>query len=442
MEYIFTNLPQYVRITPRSDFSSSVVSSGAVLLFSEDGLTLTGKLPDGTFITIGGSSGTDVSSTTAEASDVLSPKIFYTSGGVKTSGTIPTVSATSAGSQINVPSGYIAAAQTFNISSGAEVTLGYITSGGQFQPLSFSGTSAADSGSAVTLSCYSWNLPTFTSGVIVSSGMSLYVSAPLNYISTTINNGGHMYVLSGGTATNTILEATGYLHITSGGTAIGGTASSGGVMNILEGGSAYGFNMAAGGLSVEFTPQTYVSGTLRGSTVFMSGTSIQLMTFHSGLAVHMGSGTYAENVTITSDTQINFDAGASGASIVASGSYAYVRAESGGSIGGVYVYSGAELNVHAEGAAYNVSAYSGGNFRLYDGSITSARILAGGAGYVAAYGGTLSDAVVSSGGSLILSAGTASNITVSSGGTLTIYSNAVTENIISDTGAVIIDINS
>ena len=49
-EYIFTNLPRYLEVTPRSSFSSSVVSSGAVLLFTEDGLTLTAKQPDGTFI--------------------------------------------------------------------------------------------------------------------------------------------------------------------------------------------------------------------------------------------------------------------------------------------------------------------------------------------------------------------------------------------------------
>jgi len=57
MEYIFTNLPQYIRVTPRSDFANSVVQNGSVLLFTEDGQTLTAKLPDGSFVTIGGGSG-------------------------------------------------------------------------------------------------------------------------------------------------------------------------------------------------------------------------------------------------------------------------------------------------------------------------------------------------------------------------------------------------
>ena len=55
MEYIFTNLPQYIRVTSRTEFSSSVVHSGSVLLFSEDGTSLTAKLPDGSFVTVGGS---------------------------------------------------------------------------------------------------------------------------------------------------------------------------------------------------------------------------------------------------------------------------------------------------------------------------------------------------------------------------------------------------
>ena len=129
MEYIFTNLPQYVKVNSRTEFSSSVVSSGAILLFTEDGLTLTAKQPDGTFITIGGSGGTDVSSTTAEAGDVLAGKIFYTSGGVQTSGTIPTVSASLAANVTTIPSGYIASAQelTVPLASSATVAGGIVT---------------------------------------------------------------------------------------------------------------------------------------------------------------------------------------------------------------------------------------------------------------------------------------------------------------------------
>ena len=137
-EYIYTDLPQYVKVQSRTEFSSSVVSSGAVLLFSENGSSLTAKLPDGSFVNVGGSgSGIDPSSTTAEAGDVLSGKVFYTSGGSLTSGTIPTVSATLSGGVVTVPSGYIATSQTLTVPeassatvSGGEVTIpaGYVSS--------------------------------------------------------------------------------------------------------------------------------------------------------------------------------------------------------------------------------------------------------------------------------------------------------------------------
>lgn len=112
-EYIFTNLPQYIRVTPRTDFANSVVQENHVLLFSEDGETLTGKLSDGTFITIG--DGTDVSDTTATAATVLSGYDFYNASGVKTSGSIQTVTASASGNVVTVPAGYIASAQTLTI---------------------------------------------------------------------------------------------------------------------------------------------------------------------------------------------------------------------------------------------------------------------------------------------------------------------------------------
>lgn len=56
-EYIYTDLPKYVKTTPRENFSNSVVKSGSALIFSEDGENLVAKLPDGTFKEIGGGSG-------------------------------------------------------------------------------------------------------------------------------------------------------------------------------------------------------------------------------------------------------------------------------------------------------------------------------------------------------------------------------------------------
>ena len=55
-EYIYTDLPRYVKTTPRENFANSVVKDGSVLLFSEDEEKLVAKLPDGTFKEIGGGS--------------------------------------------------------------------------------------------------------------------------------------------------------------------------------------------------------------------------------------------------------------------------------------------------------------------------------------------------------------------------------------------------
>ena len=54
MEYLPTDLPKYVKTADRSSFNNAVVEEGRVLLFSEDGKTLTAKNSDGSFTTLGG----------------------------------------------------------------------------------------------------------------------------------------------------------------------------------------------------------------------------------------------------------------------------------------------------------------------------------------------------------------------------------------------------
>lgn len=57
MEYKPTTLPQYWPITPRQDFDQAAVQPNHVLLFSQDGQSITAKLPDGSFVVIGSDSG-------------------------------------------------------------------------------------------------------------------------------------------------------------------------------------------------------------------------------------------------------------------------------------------------------------------------------------------------------------------------------------------------
>lgn len=60
-QYMITDLPQYVHITDRSKFQNSIVQSDAALIFSQDGTSLTVKLPSGVFQNICTGSGEDMS---------------------------------------------------------------------------------------------------------------------------------------------------------------------------------------------------------------------------------------------------------------------------------------------------------------------------------------------------------------------------------------------
>ena len=121
MQYIYTDLPIFVKITPRSATSNAVIPEGGLLLFSEDGSTVTTKDHTGSYTVIGGS-GIDPSSTTATAADVLAGKLFFTSGGSLASGTIPTVSAVSSGSTVSISSGYLDSAVSIVVSGGVDVS--------------------------------------------------------------------------------------------------------------------------------------------------------------------------------------------------------------------------------------------------------------------------------------------------------------------------------
>ena len=472
-EYIFTNLPQYVKINSRSEFSSSVVSSGAILLFTEDGYTLTGKLPDGTFITIGGSSGTDVSDTTATAATVLGGYDFYDSAGSKTTGTIPTVSAALSGNLIIVPSGYIAASQTFNVSGGidvsdttatpaavlggydfydsagvktsgaiptlasssytpgtsnqvitsgqylggnqtilgdanlvgsnilsgvsifgvpgellvsggVEVTLGYISSG-LFQPLTFSGTSAYDGGSAVNLSCYTYNLPvssgSYTSSGVIISGVTSSITSGQNWGDTTVDSGGGLRIYSGGTATETTVYSLGALIVDTGGTANNttvygwmavsyGTANnttikSSGSMAVSSGGEANGTVISGGGMRVSESGSATRTTLIGGDLYIHNGNNLiqcNGISANGHAYIFIQSNGSAANVAVSNNGYV--EVGPSGGYLFSAivGSGGHLVTEPGGDVivQNVTVAAGGEVYIHPYTSASNITVLSGG----------------------------------------------------------------------------------
>ena len=257
------------------------------------------------------SGGVDVSDTTATPSDVLSGALFHDSTGALVSGgilTYPESTYTPTTSAQYIPAGvYMGGSQTIpgdanlvgsNIlsgvtifgvsgtltpggsSGGADVTLGYITSDGKFQALTFSGTSAANSGEPVALSAYTWNLPepaSASAGVVIYSGGSIVSSAASIMSGKNITSGLTQTIYSGGTATLTTVYDGGRQVVSAGGSAesatiggsqiVAGTATSdvlnlSGFIEVLPGGKVLQ-------LSVEQRASIYVSsgGTAYGNEV-------------------------------------------------------------------------------------------------------------------------------------------------------------------------------
>jgi len=408
-EYIFTNLPQYVRITPRSDFSSSVVSSGAVLLFSEDGLTLTGKLPDGTFITIGGSSG-PAPVGNATSGDILTGKSATVSGGSVISGVIPTVSGgtmTPTTSDQIISSGvYLGGSQVIlgdsnlvaaNIASGVSIfgVSGTYQGGGGSSSYDFGNTEAGDVLSGKKF---------LDSAGRTTTGTIPTVSATLAANVTTVPSG---YIASAQELT---------VPLASSATVAGGivTIPAGYVpaeYTVSAGGSSAAENVSSGAYIAEGEPVAvssgweYLDADLRdnGGLIVLNGGSI----------VNALAGNYSwapGGITISSG-------GIAMQTIVSGGN---LRVSSGGSADGTII-TGGSMAIYNGGAAEN-NFLLGGKIEVSSGAVISQTNILGGSAVISS-GGTADITYVRQGGRLDVDVyGQAVSITVR--GTLDVFGSA------------------
>ena len=509
-EYLPTDLPQYVKLNSRAEFSSSVVSSGHVLLFAEEGssgTSLVAKNQDGTYTDIAGggiitsdgniTSGTvlsgyigynssgrvegaipsvgsssyvvgssgltlsggvylsgnqsftmdssgiiEVSSTTAEAGDVLSGKVFFDSAGTLTFGTL-------------------------TVSSGGGVEVGYVASvvsgSALFQPIAFSGgTTAYNDGSAVYVSASgTYNLPepvesgvkVYSSGVLVSSaasvsGISITSGGSADTVVVydggsagiqVISSGGHLFVMSGGSALVSSIKVGAHVDYTYGGIVAYTAAAASDTILLWSSGA-----LVSETSSLDFTT---ISAPLEaeafGSCTFLT------VTVESGGRITIrpdlgSSGAVADVMAITignggrvivSDTSIQADGSVlSGGTLSVIGTATIAPNQSISAYGGTVII---ESDAVIEGFEGILEAASGGSVITSAGG-EYAILQAMSGGTVDLYGASVYMGYANPGGHMTLHSGAVINSgLVFSGGTLTVSSGAAAYNVTSETGAVV-----
>lgn len=330
-EYIPSDLPQYASSVDRTSFNSAVVQSGDALMFIESGKLIV-KKDDGNFYEIGeGSGGTDVSDTTATPADVLVTAAFYDSTGTKQSGTIPTVSAGISGSAVVVPSGYIAAAQTFPVSGGVDVSSTTAEAGGVLSGLIFYDST----GNQTT-----GTIPTVSAAV---SGSNVVV--PVGYIGTS-----QTFPVTGG---GIDLSST--------------TAVSGGVLSGLV------FYDSAGNKT---------TGTIPMVSAAMSGSTLVIQSGYLGVSVAIPIFMDVSSTTITSDMVLSGGIFYDSAGVQRSGTIptvSAIRSDSEIIVPRGYISSPQQFNVSggvdvSDTTAEDYMVMSGALFYDSDGNLTTGTI--------------------------------------------------------------------
>ena len=423
--------------------------------------------------------GIQTSDATAQTSDILQDKTAYARG-AKLIGTIPTVSATLSQNIVTIPQGYIAGSSSIAVgtvkgastytptaasqvisqgqyltgpqviegdinltgsnirsgvtifgvsgtmvtSVGTQVTLGYIVNG-QFQPLSFSGTTAYDAGNTSAFTYYNWNLPV-SSASVVSSGKhikntSQTVSAWQIYQATTIQDGS-LIVSAGGSVIDTMISSFGKLTL-SGGKADNTTITSTGSMMVVSG-EANNITMSYGQLRLVGGKASNIVTSPYGTIYISSGGSARNVILDAG-QLYLVEGT-VDSVTVNPGCWLTAGTATSVLNIKQNGGYVGLGSNVyatfvPNSFTDVTVSSDRQATVHSGTIANGVVVRFGGSMYVYSSGIAS-NIIVEGFGRLTIYSaGFVSNVVVSSDGYLINSGGTAQAVTSMSGAHISNY---------------------
>ena len=244
-----------------------------------------------------------------------------------------------------------------------------------------------------------------SSGIILKSYDSMYVSSGGTADYTTVNSGGTMYVSSGGTADYTTVNSGGRMYVSSGGTTNSTTVNSGSWMHVYSGGTATNIDWTPCVGTVSFENGAYVTFVSEYSGVYYR-TSNQLLSHTTVMDSKTVSGTYTSMYVMSGGT-------ANGTTVVSGGTM-YVS--SGGTANYTPVVSSGHMTIFSGGTANYTTVVSSGHMTIFSGGTAEYTTVNSDCGMSVDSGGTAEYTTVNSGWMYVSSGGTANNITVFGGG--------------------------
>ena len=287
-----------------------------------------------------------------------------------------------------------------------------------------------------------------SSGIILSSYDSMFISSGgvanrttikysgFMYISSsgtansTTTSGGSIYIYPGGVANSTTINDWGYMDISFRGMANSTTINSGGDMRISSGGTATDITENGGYVYVaDGAYATFVSNTIEGFVLSYGSMTVHKNTIANNTTINSGGSMYIYSGGTTNSTTINYGrmniySGGTATDITENGGYVYVAdgayvTFASNTIEGI-VLSHGSMTVHKNTIANYTTIYSGSNIM----DISS--------------GGTANNTTIHSGGRIAISSGgIANSTTIHSGGAMRIYPGGTAINIIASVNAKI-----